>query len=88
LKAGKSGAAFLAMRSGAPLLPVAISGTHRIFPGHSRWPHPTKIVIRIGQPFSLPHRPDGRLERVALAEATERIMSTIEALLPPDQRRA
>ncbi len=39
LKTGKSGAAFLAMRSGAPLLPVAISGTHRIFPGRSRWPH-------------------------------------------------
>ena len=29
LKAGKSGAAFLAMRSGAPLLPAGIAGTHR-----------------------------------------------------------
>ena len=42
LKAVKSGAAFLAMRSGAPLLPVGIAGTHRIFPGRSRWPHPTR----------------------------------------------
>jgi 1-acyl-sn-glycerol-3-phosphate acyltransferase len=87
MKSAKSGAAFLAMRSGAPLLPVAISGTHRIFPGRSRWPHSTRILIRIGEPFSLPHVPGGRLDRDALAEGTERIMSTIEGLLPPDQRR-
>ena len=87
LKEAKSGAAFLAMRSGAPLVPVAISGTHRIFPGRSRWPHSTRIVIRIGEPFSLPHVLSGRIDRDALAEGTERIMSTIDALLPPDQRR-
>ena len=87
LKAGKSGAAFLAMRSGAPVLPVGIAGTHRLFPGRSRMPHPSRIVIRIGEPFTLPHVPDGRLDRDALAEGTERIMAAIEALLPADQRR-
>jgi 1-acyl-sn-glycerol-3-phosphate acyltransferase len=87
LKTGKSGAAFLAMRSGARLLPVGISGSHRIFPERSRWPHPTKVVIRVGDPFSLPHVPDGRLDREALAAGTELIMSSIEALLPKDQHR-
>jgi 1-acyl-sn-glycerol-3-phosphate acyltransferase len=87
LKNGRSGAAFLAMRTGAPLLPVAISGTHRIFPGRSRWPHATKVLVRIGEPFTLAHQPDGRLARPSLDEATERIMATIEALLPPEQRR-
>jgi 1-acyl-sn-glycerol-3-phosphate acyltransferase len=87
LKVGRGGAAFLAMRSGAPLLPVAISGTHRIFPGSSRWPHPTKVVVRIGEPFSLGHVADGRLDRAALAAGTERIMATIEGMLPPEQRR-
>lgn len=88
LKAGRSGAAFLAMRSGAPLLPVGISGTHRIFPGGSRFPHATRIVIRIGEPFTLPHSPDGRIDRDTLAAETERIIGAIEALLPEDQRRA
>jgi 1-acyl-sn-glycerol-3-phosphate acyltransferase len=88
LKAGKSGAAYLAMRSGAPLLPVGIAGTHRIFPGRSRWPHPTRVVIRIGEPFSLAHVPDARLDRATLGEGTDRIMAEIEALLPPDQRRS
>ena len=87
LREGKPGAALIAMRSGAPLVPAAVSGTHRIFPGRSRWPRPTRAGIRIGEPFTLPHRPTGRLDRADLAEGTERIMSAIEALLPPEQRR-
>jgi 1-acyl-sn-glycerol-3-phosphate acyltransferase len=87
MKTGKPGSALLAMRSGAPLLPVGISGTHRLFPGRARMPHPSRVVIRVGEPFTLPHVPGGRLDREALAAGTERIMSTIEALLPPDQRR-
>jgi 1-acyl-sn-glycerol-3-phosphate acyltransferase len=87
LKSGKSGAAFLAMRSGAPLLPVGIAGTHRIFPGRSRFPHPSRIVIRIGEPFSLGHVPAGRIDRAALTEGTERILAEIAELLPPEQRR-
>jgi 1-acyl-sn-glycerol-3-phosphate acyltransferase len=87
LREGKPGAALIAMRSGAPIVPASVSGTHRIFPGRSRWPRPTRVRIRIGEPFSLPHQPSGRLDREALAEGTERIMSAIEALLPEDQRR-
>ena len=57
-----------------------------MFPGGSRWPHRTRVVIRIGAPFSLPHRPEGRLDRRELTDGTERIMSEIAALLPEDQR--
>ena len=87
LKAGKSGAAFLAMRSGAPLLPAGIAGTHRIFPGGSSVPSASRISIRIGEPFTLPHVPDGRLDRATLAAGTDRIMREIEKLLPSEQRR-
>jgi len=87
LRHGRGGAAFLAMRSGAPLLPVAISGTHRIFPGRSRFPHASRIAVRIGEPLSLSHLPNGRLDREALAEGTERIMAAIDGLLPEEQRR-
>jgi 1-acyl-sn-glycerol-3-phosphate acyltransferase len=87
LRDGKPGAALIAMRSGAPIVPAGVSGTHRIFPGRSRWPRPTRVRIRIGEPFTLPHQPSGRLDREALAAGTERIMSAIEELLPPDQRR-
>jgi 1-acyl-sn-glycerol-3-phosphate acyltransferase len=86
LKAGKPGAALLAMRSGAPLLPVGIAGTHRMFPGRARIPHAARVVVRIGEPFTLPHAPHGRLDREALTAGTERIMSAISELLPPEQR--
>jgi 1-acyl-sn-glycerol-3-phosphate acyltransferase len=86
LKAGKSGAAFLAMRSGAPLLPAGIAGTHRIFPGGSNVPHASRVSIRVGEPFTLPHVPDGRIDRAALAAGTELIMAAISELLPESQR--
>ena len=87
LREGKPGAALIAMRSGAPLVPAAISGTHRIFEGGRRFPRPSRVRIRYGEPFSLPHQPAGRLDRTELAAGTERIMAAIEALLPPEQRR-
>jgi 1-acyl-sn-glycerol-3-phosphate acyltransferase len=84
----KAGAAYLALRSGAPILPVGIAGTHAMFPGRSRLPHPTRIRIRIGEPFVLGHVPEGRLSREAIAEGTERIRAAIAALVPPEQRPA
>jgi 1-acyl-sn-glycerol-3-phosphate acyltransferase len=75
------------MRSGAPIVPAAISGTQRIFPSGSRWPRSSRVRIRIGEPFSLPHQPTGRLDRAGLAEGTETIMASIERLLPEEQRR-
>ena len=89
LQAGKPGAALIAIRSGAPIVPAAVSGTQRIFPKGARWPRSSRVRIRIGAPFALPlHQPSGRIDRGALADGTERIMSAIEVLLPPDQRRA
>lgn len=88
LREGKPGAALIAMRSGAPLVPAGISGTHRIFEGGRRFPRASRVRIRYGQPFRLPHQPTGRLDRDELAAGTERIMAAIEALLPEDQRRA
>ena len=86
LREPKAGVALLAIRSGAPLLPVAVSGSGGIFPGRSRWPHRTRVDITIGDQFRLPHRPEGHLDREELAEETERIMREIAALLPKWQR--
>lgn len=83
----RGGATLLAMRSGALLVPVGISGSHRIFPGGTRFPHRANVSVRIGQPFHLPHVPTGRLDRQALADGTERIMAEVEALLPECHRR-
>jgi 1-acyl-sn-glycerol-3-phosphate acyltransferase len=81
LRPAKPGAALLAIRSGAPLLPVAISGTERLFPGHSRVPHRTRVVVRIGPIFTLDHLLTGRIPRELLSQGTDRIMGEIAGLL-------
>ncbi len=86
MQEGQAGAALLALRSGAPLIPVAVTGTEHIFPGHSRIPHRSPVHVRVGEPFRLSHRPDGRLDRAELAEGTEQIMRTIAGLLPEAYR--
>lgn len=86
LREFKSGAAFLAIRSGAPILPVAISGSHRIFPGRSRWPHATRLVVRVGAPVTLSAQPTGRIDRDDMADGTRRVWETVNGLLPPAQR--
>jgi 1-acyl-sn-glycerol-3-phosphate acyltransferase len=66
------GAAWIALRSGAPVVPVAVLGTR--VPGASRdaWPAPRAVLtVDFGQPFSLQPDPTapGR-ERLRLASLT------------------
>lgn len=86
MREARPGAALLAIRSGAPIVPVGIAGTHRIFTGRSRMPHWSPVTFRIGRPFTLGHQPSGRIDRAALATGTQRIADEIAALLPPAQR--
>ena len=79
-----SGAALLAVRSGALILPVAITGTETI-----EWirslPKRTRITAKIGHPFSLPSV-DGRLTKEGLEELTGYIMARLAEILPPQFR--
>jgi 1-acyl-sn-glycerol-3-phosphate acyltransferase len=84
----KDGAAYLAMRSGAPVLPVGISGSQHMFPGRSRLPHRTRVTIRIGEPISLSDGTTGRVDRELLATQTARLTAAVAKLLPPEQRPA
>jgi 1-acyl-sn-glycerol-3-phosphate acyltransferase len=53
---GKSGAARVAMESGAPLIPAAIWGSQRILPHgrRPRYPRGVAVVVRFGAPISVP----------------------------------
>ena len=53
LQAGIPGAAYIAMKSQAPILPIGITGTEKI----SAWRMPvplTRFKVNIEQPFTLP----------------------------------
>ena len=48
---GRTGVGWLALHSGAPVIPVAMVGTEKLLPPGAKVPHPGRIEIRIGQPL-------------------------------------
>jgi 1-acyl-sn-glycerol-3-phosphate acyltransferase len=73
----RGGAAYLAMVSGAPVVPVAIQGTREPGQGRGAIPHrgsPVHVVY--GEPFALPRTPWPRTP-TAVAAATERLRTRL-----------
>ena len=79
-----SGAALLAVKSGAPIVPVGISGTRQLVGKKWFFKRP-KITLNIGQPFTLSASHD-KLSREETARLTHEVMMHIAVLLPPDYR--
>lgn len=77
------GTALIALRSGATILPVAITGTEAITTPWVLLRQP-RIRVIIGEPFALP-RPD-RVTAEAIRAGSDEIMHRIAALLPPPYR--
>ena len=82
---GRPGIALIAMRTGAPIVAVGISGTERVFKGFNYGPFAPRVTIRYSEPFYVT-APDGKRSRERLVHATEDIMRRIAALVPPEQR--
>jgi 1-acyl-sn-glycerol-3-phosphate acyltransferase len=83
---GKPGVAYLAARSGFPVVPVAITGTEdKVLLDNLKHLRKTKITLRAGTPFYLPPLPRGDREAV-LKQYTDEIMCRIAAILPERYR--
>ncbi len=84
MQEGKPGTIMLALKSGAPIVPVALTGTEDALKKllHLRRPH---ITATFGEPFTLPEfAPHHRSEE--LHNWTEILMLKIAALLPEKYR--
>ncbi|HEX5235664.1 MAG TPA: lysophospholipid acyltransferase family protein [Silvibacterium sp.] len=46
-----NGPAFMAIRAGVPLVPMALVGTHELLPIHSSVFHPVPVVLAVGEPL-------------------------------------
>ena len=91
--AAKSGAARLALKTGAPLIPCALWGTQNVWPKDFRkhwWPPRQDIAVLAGEPMAVPV---GDASREATADVSQRLteqLSLLVAALRPaiaDQRR-
>jgi 1-acyl-sn-glycerol-3-phosphate acyltransferase len=45
------GAFLAAARAGAPVVPVALSGSRRLLPGGSGWPRRARVLVQLGEPI-------------------------------------
>jgi 1-acyl-sn-glycerol-3-phosphate acyltransferase len=87
LQKAKEGVTLLAIRTGAPILPIGVAGTDRFWPrGRKIWTIGGRISMRVGEPFVLERivRADGTKE--SLDEATTRLMLHVAELLPERHR--
>lgn len=86
LQPGKPGAAYLAAKTGAPVLPMAITGTwdKEVYRRLKRFQR-LAIAIRVGEPYSLPPLPRHNRDEF-LQQSTDEMMCRIAVLLPPECR--
>jgi putative phosphoserine phosphatase/1-acylglycerol-3-phosphate O-acyltransferase len=81
---GRWGAARLAQLSGAPVIPIGLWGTEKVWPRNARFPRllnvlePPKVTATVGRAIELKHK--------SLDADTKKMMKAIVKLLPPEAR--
>ncbi len=91
--AGRTGAARLALASGAPLIPAALWGTQNLWPkDYARhwWPPRQEVLVRVGEPVMLSTKTGSPQDwQQASYQIVERISLLVAGLMPavPDRRR-
>ncbi|WP_214410334.1 lysophospholipid acyltransferase family protein [Sphaerisporangium fuscum] len=74
---GKIGVAWLALTTGAPVIPVAMVNTDRVLPPGASVPRIAKIGVRIGEPMTFTGDPAKAKDRRAV---TDEVMKAIQRL--------
>ena len=86
LRPARPGAAFLAVRTGAPILPMGFGGLNDVFPA-LRQGRRARVTLKIGEllgPFQAEGK--GRQRRKKLDAIGDEIMQRIAELIPPEKR--
>lgn len=86
LRPPRPGAALLAARSGAPILPLGLDGLNEVFPSIRRGKR-ARVTVTIGKPFG-PFQAEARdrSSRQAIDDFGHQIMRHIAELIPPERR--
>ncbi len=75
-----NGAAFLAVKSGAPVIPMAVIGSYECWPRQRKLPRMGRITVRIGQPAIYHLAPERQSHKDDLTAISLDIMSRIRTL--------
>jgi 1-acyl-sn-glycerol-3-phosphate acyltransferase len=77
---GRTGVAHLALTSGAPVVPVGLTGTQHLQPVGSTLPRLAKVTVRFGEPLRFLGRYDGVPVGRARRQVTDVVMDRIQQL--------
>jgi 1-acyl-sn-glycerol-3-phosphate acyltransferase len=85
LHKGHTGPARLAMRTGAPIVPVGIKGTRDIQPPDAKFPKPFRSAeIHFGRPITMERYRDRGDDHLVLRQITDEVMFEIRQLTGQD----
>lgn len=82
------GPAFVASRTGAPIIPVGIGGSEAAMPKGAKGIRPVKVVVVVGEPLEAPVVEGARARRTAVRARTAELKDRVQALFDEAQRRA
>jgi len=77
---GRTGIGHLALTSGAPVVPVGLTGTEDLQPVGSTVPRIAKVTVRFGSPLRFEGAYDGMPPARARRAITDQVMSAIQGL--------
>ena len=91
LEEGTEGAAFLAMKSGAVIVPVAMTGTENQNIYERKWWRRARVTLSVGKPFFLQDQADREAPKQLrgqkmMRDGTRQIMEALASLLPESYR--
>lgn len=77
----EEGFAYLALKTGAPVVPIALSGTESILPHGRTLPKLVAVRAAVGEPFTLGGPVEGVIPRSKIREATEKARVKLQAVI-------
>jgi 1-acyl-sn-glycerol-3-phosphate acyltransferase len=85
------GTAYVAAKTGVPVIPVGIGGSERMMPKGAKFLRPSKLVLVVGDPIPPPARTGegaGRVPRHAVRELTTQLQHELQRLFDDAQAKA
>jgi 1-acyl-sn-glycerol-3-phosphate acyltransferase len=84
----KDGAAYIAMRTNVPIVPVGVGGSERVMPKGKKMIYPRKVHLVVGPPIPPPASESGRVTKAARAEMSEQLHAELQRLFDRAQVKA
>lgn len=82
------GVAYVASKTGVPIIPVGIGGSERALAKGKKLPRMTKVTVVIGAPLTVEVSPEGKVARRAVKETTAALRAEMQRLFDEAQLAA